>query len=82
MARKKKFETVVEQPSTEKVSNDFTDGVVSLEDFDSYNYMNKPEEVVEDKAEEITKKDTKSDGQRQLKKVIKFTPIGPKVEFI
>lgn len=84
MARKKKTEAVVEQLVTEEVltkSQDVT--TVTSEDFNLNNFMNEPEEeVVETKIVKETKDENKSDGQRPLKKVIKFTPVGLKVEYI
>lgn len=82
MARKKKTEAVVEQLVTEEVLTESQDvTTVTSEDFNLNNFMNEPEEVVETKIVKETKNEN-NDGQRPLKRVLKFTPVGLKVEYI
>ena len=83
MARKKKTEAVVEQLVTEEVLTESQDvTTVTSEDFNLNNFMNEPEEeIVETKIVKETK-DENNDGQRPLKRVLKFTPVGLKVEYI
>lgn len=84
MARKKKTESVVEQLVTEEVLTESQDvTTVTSKNFNLNDFMNKPEEeVVETKIVKETKDENKSDGQRPLKRVLKFTPVGLKVEYI
>ena len=82
MARKKKTEAVVEQLVTEHELTESQDvTTVTSEDFNLNNFMNEPEEVVETKIVKETKNEN-NDGQRPLKRVLKFTPVGLKVEYI